>query len=614
MSKFSLFLLILLVLTHGIMAQKVQNLEIPSDGRIVLSEPTDINKTYIITVQGTYSMWPREGTNKCYGVDAAYVYDVPKAEMDNWRWPPDTIVVFGVKIPFFVLPKWVGDPEVFEVPPRQIAVPEFSLSLREYTGFRINGEPLPNLGINRINHTYTIEKQGTGEPFKFQILDSNYNILLEKIVARYEDNCGSLKVKIEEKETDQPTVDICQVEGICDSNQVLVGLKVWSRIFVEDTTNPTGLKNILKRINPTQISVIENGIFKCNIDIKCESTEGMATGLLVDVSPSMDLNIQPGDLTKRIDGAKSALKKFVSNLSNLDSTFLMSFSSKVHLLQDWTSDKKLLNDAIDKLDTIPSKTALFKAIITALDKINQSKLPVRHLLVLSDGANTVPYYDDYPPDSIELNNDILNEIKNRANNIPIYIVALGFGKNDSVGIRQLETIAKSTFGKVTYVNDKKGLDSIYANFKSSINDNSCCELFFNIEPCKVGEKKFIRLLFSPSDTLLLTKVISFNCDTCYRISSIQPKEFEIGSINDLNIYPNPTRDITQFEYSVTKSSNIVFTLTDLNGNLIIEKRDYHQNPGKYYQTIDLKNLSNGTYFLSLYVNKELITKKVIILR
>ncbi|MCX8054215.1 MAG: VWA domain-containing protein [Ignavibacteria bacterium] len=559
-------------------------------------------------------MWPREGSNECYGVDAAYVYDVPKAEMDNWRWPPDTVVLFGVKFPFFVMPKWVGDPQLFEVPPREIAVPEFSLSLRRYTGFRINGEPLPNVGINRLNHTYSIEKKGTGEPFKFQILDSNYNVLLESIIPRYEDNCGFLKIKIEEKAENQPVVDICNVEAICDSNNVLAGLRVWSKIFVQDTNNPTGFKNILKSINPSQISVIENGVFKCDVEINCDNTEGMSTGLLVDVSPSMDLNIQPGDLTKRIDATKTALKKFVSSLTELDSTFLMSFATEVILNQDWTKDKTKLTKAIDELDTLSGKTALFKAIIAALDKINQSKQRVRHLLVLSDGANTVPFSDKYPSDSIQLNNEVLNEIKNRANNIPIYIVALGFGKNDSTGIRQIETIARSTFGKVNYINNKKGLDSIYSNFKNSIDDNACCVIYFNIDPCAVGTQKYIRLLFSPSDTLLLTKVISFNCDSCYKITSVQPENLEIKSLDDVNVYPNPTRNITHFEYSITKQSRINIKLTDINGNIIKEYSDYHEMPGKYYQSIDINNLQSGTYFLTLFINEQFTTKKVIILR
>ena len=610
-----LVLALVALFTLNLQAQKIQNLELPSDGKIVLSEKTDTAKTYIITVEGTYSMWPREGSSECYGVDAAYVYNVPKAEMDAWRWPPDTINVIGVKIPFFVLQKWVGDPQLFEIPPREIDVPEFSLSLRRYTGFRINDEPLPNVGINRLNHTYTIEKKGTGEPFKFQILDSNYNMLMEEILPRYDDNCGFLKIKIEEQFNDKdPKVDICKVEGICDTNQVLVGMKVWSKIFVTDTTNPTGIKNILKSINPSQISVIENGIFKCDVEIKCENTEGISTALLVDVSPSMDLNIQKGDTTRRLHATKEALKKYVANLTDLDSTFLMSFSSEVHLNQDWTKDKNKLNEAIDNLDTLPSKTALFKAIITALDKINQSNQSVRHLLVLSDGANSVPFDEKDPSASVHLNNEILNEIKKRSNNIPIYIVALGFGKSDTNGIRQIETIANSTFGKVNYINDKKGLDSIYTNFKNSIDDNACCAIYFDIDPCEIGEKKYIRLLFSPSDTLLLTKVIAFDCDTCHKVSSVQMDDWEIQSIKDINLYPNPTRSISQFEYSVPKSSQITFRLTDINGNIKNEFNQDHDTRGKYYQTVDLNNYENGTYFLTLFINNELKTKKVIILR
>lgn len=328
----------------------------------------------------------------------------------------------------------------------------------------------------------------------------------------------------------------------------------------------------------------------------------------------MDLNIRQGDFTRRIDATKEALKKFVSTLSEKDSVFLMSFSSGVYLNQDWTNDRTQLISEIDKLDTVPSKTALFKAIIDALDKINQSSLSARYLLVLSDGANTVPYPEGYPDDSIYLNNEILNEIKRKSNKIPIYFVALGFGKNDTIGINQLETIAKSTFGKVNYIYDEEGLNSIYSNFKSIIDENACCEIYFNIDPCQKGERKYIRLLFSPSDTLLLTKVISFNCDTCLVVSSVDIGKVEIQSIQDVNVYPNPTRDITKFEYSISNPASVKLILTDLKGNVINDFNTFHKIPGKYFQSIDLKELPNGTYFLSLFIDNKLLTKKVLILR
>jgi hypothetical protein len=57
-------------------------------------------------------------------------------------------------------------------------------------------------------------------------------------------------------------------------------------------------------------------------------------------------------------------------------------------------------------------------------------------------------------------------------------------------------------------------------------------------------EKICSFILYPSDTVIITKVISFVCDSCEKIvsgiSEENEKEFALKSnINDLNIYPNP---------------------------------------------------------------------------
>lgn len=73
-----------------------------NSGQVIVTPKTDSLKKYRITVQGTYSQWT--GFKDCHGVDAVWVYDVPQEEIDNFRFPPKTVL----GQPFVEIPHWVG--------------------------------------------------------------------------------------------------------------------------------------------------------------------------------------------------------------------------------------------------------------------------------------------------------------------------------------------------------------------------------------------------------------------------------------------------------------------------------------------------------------------------
>jgi len=145
--KKSIFILAFFIFSFSLLA--TEKITLKPDGVPVYSQPTDTGKKYLITIEGTYSMWPQ--FTDCHGVDAVYVYDVPQEEIDQFRWPPQKIKVGNLEIPFVELPHWVGDDKTWDFPPPQIGFPKFRLNFRKYTGFRIDDEPLP---MFPFNHTH----------------------------------------------------------------------------------------------------------------------------------------------------------------------------------------------------------------------------------------------------------------------------------------------------------------------------------------------------------------------------------------------------------------------------------------------------------------------------
>ncbi len=582
--------------------QKIETLTIPPDGSIIKSQITDTNATYTITIEGTYSMWPQ--FTDCHGVDAAYVYDVPQEEIDNFRWPPQKITVGNLVIPFVELPHWVGDDKVWRFPPAQIGMPIFELSFRKYTGFRIDGEPLPNTGFQPLTHRYQIEKRGTGKPFEFQILDSNYNILKETVIPRYEDNCGSLKVTIEKIE--EEGLKICDIKPICKDEQI-IGLKVLASIFLQDTASLSGKLNILQFINPKQIGVVENGIFRCDIDsIKCDISVGsIAIGLLVDRSGSMSLPISENDQTIRMDALKKSISDFIDNLRDIDSVFVMSFSETIILEQDWTNDKNALKSAINKLQ--PDKfTAFFGGLLQALNKLSISPNPYKYLIVLSDGANT------YPP---EWSDDILSAVQKA--NIPIFIIAFGLSTQpeDVEGRRIFGIIAQASRGKVFDVYNSNQLDSVYQQLSRDIYDPECCAIYFKIDTCKPGEERFVRLIYAPRDTTIFTKVIKFTCDSCEKIYStvIPDNNFNLQSY-ELNITPNPAANQFRISFSLSKQSKVNYKIVDLMGNIVSDGSLGEINEGLHYFDFSDIKINQGIYIVSIITNDDVITRKLIIIK
>ena len=107
-------------------------------------------------------------------------------------------------------------------------------------------------------------------------------------------------------------------------------------------------------------------------------------GILIDdsgsqyVAPSDGLNL-PGKI-------RPALERFLRVSNPTNDYFVVTFNSKVQLVQDWTSDPQAILDTLDSLK-FKKQTAMFDAMTLALDKLKTGRNSKHVLLLISDGSD-----------------------------------------------------------------------------------------------------------------------------------------------------------------------------------------------------------------------------------
>jgi len=103
----------------------------------------------------------------------------------------------------------------------------------------------------------------------------------------------------------------------------------------------------------------------------------VSLGILLDSSGSMTPD--------KMDAARAAINRFTRDLLDPDDElFLMSFSRSSHLLQDWTTDRRLITRAMARVEA-DGGTAMYDAIADALPIASAGKHDKKAILLISDG-------------------------------------------------------------------------------------------------------------------------------------------------------------------------------------------------------------------------------------
>lgn len=131
----------------------------------------------------------------------------------------------------------------------------------------------------------------------------------------------------------------------------------------------------------------------------------VSLGILLDTSSSMD--------DAKMDAAREALKRFLLELLGPDDeVFLYRFDSTPELVHGWTTDKRTVYQALERI--VPAgSTAMFDALAEAVPLVQSGRHQKKALVLISDGNDTV---------SRTLIDDLKRQI--RATEILVYAIGI----------------------------------------------------------------------------------------------------------------------------------------------------------------------------------------------
>jgi Ca-activated chloride channel family protein len=180
--------------------------------------------------------------------------------------------------------------------------------------------------------------------------------------------------------------------------------------------------------------------------------------LALDLSQSMekrDFAAPDGILTTRIDAVKAVVSDFVRKRSG-DRLGLIVFGDAPYPLAPFTMDHALVNTLISSLQpgVAGPRTALGDAVGLAIRMFEQSTVPEKVLILLSDGNDTASRMP--PLKAAEIAHD---------NHIVLHTVAIGDPAatgEDKVDTATLDAMATQTGGRSFFGQDQAGLAAIYS--------------------------------------------------------------------------------------------------------------------------------------------------------
>ena len=603
----------LVILFNGsmLMAQFPETISVPSfTGKPVQSSVLKPGVRYKVTVSGTYSMWKWLPNIDSIGVDANYIYDVPRSEIDAMRWPEEQYIIYPLDTVISLpLPQWVGSETIF--PPNNpiisILFPLYKFDFRKHMGFRIDGSPmLPRQSYNP-NNIYSYVTVGLGKALTFQILDSVISVVSGRTLPAYLDNAGHLTVRIEQTQPDSIYVDECGDHVAIDSAKYMkLGLNI---ALLRNAFDPASKPyNLLKEGKFNKIGLLDRGIFYCADSMSCSSEVkgSLALSMVFDRSGSMlfDINQNTGEI--RADAARAAGIGFVNKLSDNDKLSILSFADAVSVDKDWSA-KNANPTAINTINNIYSRvngrTAFYAALIQAINRTKTQTTTKKAIIALTDGVNNID------PLNVQ---DVFNAIST-SGTLPIYIVALGFDLTEpgmQAAIENMKEIAKRSNGKFFTVQDSAELIKVYDQLSTEVKSEECCTVYFNVSPCdSTNDTERTATVYYIDNGNVKTKDITYKTPCKKLLAGMRMRDIDPSQAAPQKpIHILKITNARQFALSVPQHAKglITIELYDPNGMLIGEVYRNNHNAGKQEIPLSFKGIEKGLYRAVIRVNGEMI--------
>ena len=90
---------------------------------------------------------------------------------------------------------------------------------------------------------------------------------------------------------------------------------------------------------------------------------------------------------------------------------------------------------------------------------------------------------------------------------------------------------------------------------------------------------------------------------------IDQKNIDIASVS---VYPNPVKDIAKVSVNLKQNANVSVDITNLVGQQVMSLNKGNMSAGSQQFTIDASSLTSGVYFITVKVNGEKYTQKLIV--
>src|SRR5213594_2207741 len=142
---------------------------------------------------------------------------------------------------------------------------------------------------------------------------------------------------------------------------------------VATVTDETG--HYISDLTENDLIVLEDGKEQKISHFSQSNELPVSMGLLLDSSGSME---------RKIGTATTAVERFIRTVHRDDDIFLMTFSNRPDLAQDFTDDREKLARALRRV-TVGGGTALYAALELSLRKIKKGIQDKKAILLLTDG-------------------------------------------------------------------------------------------------------------------------------------------------------------------------------------------------------------------------------------
>jgi Ca-activated chloride channel homolog len=139
-------------------------------------------------------------------------------------------------------------------------------------------------------------------------------------------------------------------------------------------------------LKPEDFVVQEDGVTQTVSHLAQSNDMPVSVGITLDSSGSME---------RKITTATNAVERFIRSIHEDDDIFLMTFSGRPVLEQDFTDDRNKLSRSLQRV-RVGGDTALYDALDDSLRKIKSGKHQKKAVLLITDGEDTSSYntFDD----------------------------------------------------------------------------------------------------------------------------------------------------------------------------------------------------------------------------